>query len=335
LQSSRSRAGGACVVGIACVVAAMASTAQAAGELATGSRSGLPLPRFVSIKPDRVNVRGGPTRDHEVTWVYTRAGLPVEITAESENWRRIRDWEGAEGWVYHSMLSGRRTALVKAKEKDGLVPLRVKPAADAEVTANLQSGVLGTVKHCTGTWCRIFGHGFDGWVAQERLWGVYPDERVEERSPPKTLRLGQARASIARMTIRYGWTWSAALAPQANHHVDAGDLIAFGRDRRLADDHVGIGNVEKCVLALDEEMVMLGIVGIEIGLGAVDCDLAQESNVGELVQRVVDRSQRHRHLGLVGFLVEHLRRDVTIALAKQDPAERHALAGRTQTDLPQ
>ena len=179
LQSSRSRAGGACVVGIACVVAAMASTAQAAGELATGSRSGLPLPRFVSIKPDRVNVRGGPTRDHEVTWVYTRAGLPVEITAESENWRRIRDWEGAEGWVYHSMLSGRRTALVKAKEKDGLVPLRVKPAADAEVTANLQSGVLGTVKHCTGTWCRIFGHGFDGWVAQERLWGVYPNEKVE------------------------------------------------------------------------------------------------------------------------------------------------------------
>src|SRR5262245_49303027 len=66
----------------------------AAAEFAAGPKSGLPLPRFVSLKPDRVNVRGGPTRDHEVTFVYTRAGLPVEITAESDNWRRIRDWEG-------------------------------------------------------------------------------------------------------------------------------------------------------------------------------------------------------------------------------------------------
>src|SRR5262249_16915478 len=91
-----------------CVLAYIAVGAHAAGGLAPGSRSGLPIPRFVSLKPDRVTVRGGPTRDHDVAWVYTRAGLPVEITAESENWRRIRDWEGAEGWVYHSMLTGRR-----------------------------------------------------------------------------------------------------------------------------------------------------------------------------------------------------------------------------------
>jgi SH3-like domain-containing protein len=163
-----------------CVLASIAGDgAHAAGELATGSGSGFPIPRFVSLKPDRVNVRGGPTRDHDVTWVYTRAGLPVEITAESENWRRIRDWEGAEGWVYHSMLTGRRTALVKAKEKDALVPLQAKPNASSEVMAKLQSGVLSTVKSCTGTWCRIFGTGFDGWVAQERLWGVYPSEKVE------------------------------------------------------------------------------------------------------------------------------------------------------------
>jgi len=165
------------------IVAITGAAAQAPAELGTGSRSGLPIPRFVSLKPDRVNVRGGPTRDHEVTWVYTRAGLPVEITAESENWRRIRDWEGAEGWVYHSMLSGRRTVLVKAKEKDELVPLHAKPDAGAEVIAKLQSGVLGTVKYCSGKWCRVTsagtGTGFDGFVAQERLWGVYPNEKVE------------------------------------------------------------------------------------------------------------------------------------------------------------
>jgi SH3-like domain-containing protein len=153
--------------------------ALAAGDLATGPASGLPVPRFVSLKPDKVNVRGGPTRDHEIAWQYTRAGLPVEITAESDNWRRIRDWEGSEGWVYHTLLSGRRTALVNAKKKDTVVPLHAQADASAPVVAQLQSGVLGTVKQCTGSWCRIIGAGFDGWIAQERLWGVYPNEKVE------------------------------------------------------------------------------------------------------------------------------------------------------------
>ena len=97
----------------------------------TAAASGLPVPRFVSLKSDRVNVRGGPTKDHDVAWVFTRSGLPVEITAEFENWRRIRDCEGAEGWVYHSLLSGRRTAMVVPKAKDDLVPLCDRPDADA------------------------------------------------------------------------------------------------------------------------------------------------------------------------------------------------------------
>jgi SH3-like domain-containing protein len=158
---------------------AAASAANAAGDVATGTASGLPVPRFVSLKPDRVNVRGGPTRDHEVAFVFTRTGLPVEITAESDNWRRIRDWEGAEGWVYHSLLSGRRTALVASKQPDDLVPLYDKADAQSVLVARLQPGVLATVKQCSGTWCRISGAGFDGWIAQERLWGVYPHEKVE------------------------------------------------------------------------------------------------------------------------------------------------------------
>ncbi len=84
------------------------------------SASGLPVPRYVSLKSDHVNLRAGPTKDHDVSWVYTRSGLPVEITAEFENWRRVRDSEGAEGWVYHSLLSGKRTAVVTMKRKDDL-----------------------------------------------------------------------------------------------------------------------------------------------------------------------------------------------------------------------
>jgi SH3-like domain-containing protein len=168
------------VVLLAAVAATgLAAAAHAAGDTAVGPKSGLPVPRFVSLKPDRVNVRGGPTRDNDVTFVYTRAGLPVEITAESDNWRRIRDWEGSEGWVYHSLLSGRRTAVVMPKDKKALVPLYDTSDGTSPVVARLQAGVLATVKRCTGSWCRIAGTGFDGWVVQEQLWGVYPNEKVE------------------------------------------------------------------------------------------------------------------------------------------------------------
>jgi SH3-like domain-containing protein len=156
--------------------------AAPAGELApVGPASGLPLPRFVSLKSDHVNVRRGPHKEHEVVWVYVRAALPVEITAEYENWRRIRDWDGGEGWVYHSLLSGRRTAVVLAKTKDKgeLLALFDSPQSDAVVAARLQPGVLATVKSCSGEWCRIAGEGFDGFIEQGRLWGVYLNEKIE------------------------------------------------------------------------------------------------------------------------------------------------------------
>jgi SH3-like domain-containing protein len=145
----------------------------------TGGASGLPVPRFVSLKADKVNVHIGPAKTYEVKWVYQRAGLPVEITAEFENWRRIRDADGTEGWIYHSLLSGRRTGQVIAKSKDALVPVHEKTDADSAVVAKLEPGVLGAVKRCNDGWCRISGKGYDGWIQQVRLWGVYPNEKVE------------------------------------------------------------------------------------------------------------------------------------------------------------
>jgi SH3-like domain-containing protein len=150
----------------------------AAGEQ-TGATSGLPVPRYVSLKADKVNVRGGPSREHEVTWTFMRVGIPVEITAESENWRRIRDAEGAEGWVFHSLLSGRRTALVAPSAKTESFPLYERAGAGGRVVAQLQARVLATVRRCDGKWCRVFGDGFDGYIEQHLLWGVYPNEVIE------------------------------------------------------------------------------------------------------------------------------------------------------------
>lgn len=118
------------------LVAAVAGGSSLAQSGTTGA-SGFPVPRFVSLKSDRVNVRVGPSRDHRIGWTFVRAGLPVEIVQEFENWRRIRDWEGSEGWVFHSLLTGRRTALVTPWESDMITPLREDPRSDARVVAKL------------------------------------------------------------------------------------------------------------------------------------------------------------------------------------------------------
>lgn len=156
-----------------------ATAAQAAPTPGAGSVSGLPIPRYVSLKSDRVNLREGPSKDHRTSWVFQRAGLPVEITAEFETWRRIRDAEGTEGWVLHSLLSGRRTAVVSPWAKGEVFEIRQRADDKAAVVAKLQSGVIANIKQCTGTWCRVLVQDVDGYIRQERLWGVYPNERVE------------------------------------------------------------------------------------------------------------------------------------------------------------
>jgi SH3-like domain-containing protein len=138
----------------------------------------LPIPRFVSLKTDRVNLREGPSKEHATKWVYERAGLPVEITAEFEIWRKIRDSEGIEGWVLHSLLSGRRTALVLPKKGESS-KLYARASASADLAATLQSGVIVNIRNCDGAWCLVDGDGFKGYIEQEKLWGVYPDEKIQ------------------------------------------------------------------------------------------------------------------------------------------------------------
>ncbi|MCI0599653.1 MAG: hypothetical protein L0Y60_09045 [Beijerinckiaceae bacterium] len=144
-----------------------------------GSASGLPIPRYVSLKSDRVNLREGPSKEHRTIWIFQRAGLPVEVTAEFEIWRRVRDSEGAEGWVLHSLLSGRRTALVTPWKKGIESIVYRNPSQTSAPAAKLQPNVIASVKNCDGAWCRVSGYGFDGFIQQSNLWGVYPNEKIE------------------------------------------------------------------------------------------------------------------------------------------------------------
>jgi SH3-like domain-containing protein len=151
----------------------------AAEELLTGTVTGLPIPRFVSLKPSDTPMRQGPGKDHHINWIFKRSGLPVEVTAEFDNWRRVRDSEGTEGWIYHSRLSGKRTAMVQSKSRK-IETLYHGPSPDSAPVALLEQGVIGEVDSCDGRWCRIHGKEFDGYMPQERLWGVYVGETVDE-----------------------------------------------------------------------------------------------------------------------------------------------------------
>jgi SH3-like domain-containing protein len=166
---------------LALAIAAAILVAQAPDATAQDERrgTGLPLPRFVSLKSDNVNVRRGPGQEYDIAFTFVRAGLPVEITQEFDNWRKIRDSEGAEGWVFHSLLSGERTALVAPWATDGPFPARSEASNGAAVVAYLEPKVIASVEECNGTWCLIGVQGYEGWVEQERLWGVYPNEVFE------------------------------------------------------------------------------------------------------------------------------------------------------------
>jgi SH3-like domain-containing protein len=143
---------------------------------ARGPVTKLPLPRFVSMRAQTANARRGPSLDQRVDWEFVHRGLPLEITAEYGQWRRVRDADGLGGWVHHALLSGVRTALVLG---EAAVPLRAGPGYDAAVRAMAEPGVLVRIEACQGDWCEISAGGFEGWLPRAAIWGVGPDESIE------------------------------------------------------------------------------------------------------------------------------------------------------------
>jgi len=138
-------------------------------------RTGLPLPRFASLRATKVNLRAGPGVRYPVEWVYQRRGLPVMITAEFDAWRKIRDWRGTVGWIHRSMLTGRRTVIATARE----VVLRRKPSKSAAAVGRAEAGVIARVLACKGDWCRIEAGGISGWGRRKALWGTLAQEKIK------------------------------------------------------------------------------------------------------------------------------------------------------------
>jgi SH3-like domain-containing protein len=137
-----------------------------------GQVTNLPIPRYVSLKVKEANARRGPSLSHKIDWIYKRQNMPLEIYAEYENWRRVRDFEGLGGWVHYTLLSGIRYVLVKSE----LLEMRLLPSMDAQVIAKVPQHNIATLDKCNKDWCRINDDGYKGWVPKNEIWGVYEDE---------------------------------------------------------------------------------------------------------------------------------------------------------------
>lgn len=153
------------------VIVMLGGAAHAAGP----NSSGLPLPRFASLRSGEVNLRAGPGARYPVEWVFLYKNMPVEVVAEFEAWRKIRDYQGTEGWVHQSMLSGKRSIIVTGNDR----AIYEEPAPNARLIARLEQKVVARVMRCREDWCRIEVAGLRGWISRDNIWGVYEGEKVD------------------------------------------------------------------------------------------------------------------------------------------------------------
>lgn len=160
----------AAVLSLAIFVVAPISEAWAKGK--RGPVTNLPLPRYVSMKASEGNVRRGPSLTHRIDWVFKRRGMPLEITAEYGHWRRVRDQDGAGGWVHYALLSGVRTVLIQ----EDMLTVHAHPNPQAPITAAFEYGVVARLGECAEAWCEITAGGYSGWAPKSKLWGVAPEE---------------------------------------------------------------------------------------------------------------------------------------------------------------
>lgn len=137
--------------------------------------SGLPIPRFVSFRADEVNIRTGPGSRYPVEWIYQRRNMPVEVIAEFDVWRRIRDWRGTEGWVNKAMLSSRRTVVVTGEVR----AIRRDRTPAAAPVARVEPGVIARVLKCEDEWCKVEAGGYEGWMQRTEFWGTHAGEKIE------------------------------------------------------------------------------------------------------------------------------------------------------------
>ena len=160
------------VVMLLCLVEGRMAVAQTEDVF---NNSGLTIPRFVSLRSNKVFVRTGPALRYPIKWIYTREGLPVEVVQEFDTWRKVRDKDGEEGWIHSSLLSGKRHAVIDYETE---VYLHKKYSPASKKLAIIENDAVVQIDECNLFWCQVEAGGFSGWVERKSLWGVYETEEL-------------------------------------------------------------------------------------------------------------------------------------------------------------
>ena len=148
-----------------------------AAQVKQASTSGLPIPRFVSLRSDKVHMRTGPGVRYPIDWVYIRRNMPMEIVNEFDTWRKVRDYQGTEGWMHKSMLSSQRSLAVTGQTRT----LRYSADSGSSAVARIEPGTIGQIIQCKSNsgWCFLSFGKYEGWLRRVEIWGVYSDEKVK------------------------------------------------------------------------------------------------------------------------------------------------------------
>lgn len=133
-------------------------------------------PYWASIASGEAMMRTGPGKNYPGTWLYKRRDLPVRVVKTYPNWRLIEDPDGARGWMLVTLLSDRRTAIVKPGQPR---PIHERPDPSSRVAYLAEPSVVGRIENCANGWCRITIGKREGHVRASELWGVGSNEQVD------------------------------------------------------------------------------------------------------------------------------------------------------------
>jgi SH3-like domain-containing protein len=147
------------------------------------TRSGFPVPRFVTLKSGEVNARNGPGEDHRILWVWRVRGMPLEVVAESRDWRKVRGPDGATAWVKKQLVDGGRSVI---RTRPGDLPLRAEPRGDSRIVAYLRSGAVAAQLKAEKGWSRLQAGGVRGWAPQSEVWGGGPEPVCTPARQPRS-----------------------------------------------------------------------------------------------------------------------------------------------------
>jgi len=134
--------------------------------------SNLEIPRFVTLKTNRVNMRTGPGKNYPIQWQYQRRSLPVKVVGEFDVWRKVTDHDGITGWMHVSTLSLRRVVMIL----DTTAKIHAENDSASKTRAVAEKGVLAELDYCEPEWCRLEAEGIVGWVQRKSLWGILEAE---------------------------------------------------------------------------------------------------------------------------------------------------------------